>query len=219
MRDARAARLGGAPLCALLAALGGAACGGAEDDFSPPPDGFPWLATRYAVEVQLLGSDCAPGGLAPTTAEATAEVVQQGTRIARWVQSVSAEADSTWVLTGGLCPTEGAGFELRLRGGRVGRETTGQARCVVQAAVPTAHAYTRRPTDACTDDAALALTMDACGRLSAEFEAQLLFGDDCARPEPCTLRMRWTARPVVFPTGAPADDVRPPPAEGTAPCE
>ncbi len=102
---------------------------------------------------------------------------------------------------------------------RFGRETTGEARCVVQAAVPTAHAYTPRPADACTDDAALALTMDACGRLSAEFEAQLLFGEDCARPEPCTLRMRWTARPIVFPTGAPADDVRPPPVEGTAPCD
>ncbi|MCA9560654.1 MAG: hypothetical protein KC583_19030 [Myxococcales bacterium] len=135
------------------------------------------------------------------------------------MQTASDENDSSWVLTGALCATEGQGFEVRVRGGRVGRETTGQARCVVQAAVPTAHAYTPRPDDACTDDAALALTMDACGRLSAEFEAQLLFGEDCARPEPCTLRMRWTARPLVFPTGAPADDVRPPPVEGMAPCE
>ncbi len=211
----RAAAVSGALGCALWSA----GCGGGGDDFSPPPGGFPWLAARYAVEVELLSSDCAPGGLPPTATETTAAVLQQGTRVARWVQRASSENDSSWVLTGALCATEGQGFELRVRGGRVGRETTGEARCVVQAAVPTAHAYTPRPADACTDDAALALTMDACGRLSAEFEAQLLFGEDCARPEPCTLRMRWTARPIVFPTGAPDDDVRPPPVEGMAPCE
>lgn len=178
----------------------------ASDRFRPPPDGVPVLASSYAVSVELLSTDCAPGGLAPSGADAVARVLQQGSRVARWVQEAAGATDSSWVLTGAVCVLDDGSAEVRLRGGRVGRERTGDVRCVVQAAVPAAHAHTPRLADTCADPAALVLVMDDAQVLRADLDVEILFGEGCARPDPCTLRLRWVATPLTWPPAVDGPD-------------
>lgn len=162
----------------------------------PPPEGLPWLAHEYAVEVELLASTCAPGGLSAVAQTATAVVVQRGASV-EWAQRSTAPDAETLFLEGNVCATDDAGAMLLMTGGR--RDTV--AGCEVVTVVP--------PPDAgdlvadCDPAGQAHLTVDSCGIVTGVFDTELRYARDCAHRSACRLTVRVVARPTAFDSRAP----------------
>lgn len=167
----------------------------------PPPTGWPWLADSYTVEVELVGSDCVPGGFEPVALPAVASVWQDRARV-EWRQETEAEDGDFWYLTGALCEREG-GHVLRLAGGR--RDTV--AGCQVRTTLPPVAVDAK--ADPCTTEGYLDLLFeeDGCGGLRPATEtvtARLTYSRTCGWRSNCDLELRLRAVPLQRDARAPA---------------
>jgi hypothetical protein len=173
----------------------------------PPPTGTPWLARLYQVQVSLLGTDCAPGGLEAAALHALAEVRQDLDTVS-WIQHAEDSAGGQWGLAGRLCAdpdasAEDATWSLRLSGGRVARvRSTDDLICRVEMIAPAGARTGALPS--CTDPA-ITFEMHACGVLRAELDVSVAFGDGCSRARTCTLRFAWEATPLEVDPRTPLD--------------
>lgn len=158
----------------------------------PPPDGTPWLAEAYAVNITLLGSTCAPGGLTAEAYRASADVFQSGVTV-EWAQRSEAPDAETWFLEGAICP-EGDGSVLRLKGGR--RDTVSGCQVIVDVPPDIDEQVEDKADDPCDPVGRTTLTVDECGLISGTIEAELGYNRNCAHRSPCLLRMRLDARPT-----------------------
>jgi hypothetical protein len=183
--------LGALAVCACLGCDAGTSRGRDE-----PPDGIVWLAHRYRVDVTLLSSSCSPGGLSAEAFPATADVYQSGAQI-EWAQRSDAPDAETWYLNGTLCASE-QGAVMRLSGGR--RDTVNGCQVVTDVPPFSDEAL----VDDCDPSGQATLTVDECGRVTGEIEAELRFGLECAFRSACRLRMRLDARPLTLDPRAPA---------------
>ncbi|MEZ4470167.1 MAG: hypothetical protein R3F60_05045 [bacterium] len=191
------------PLPLVAWVLAAAGCTSASrSDGDPPPEGLPWLARSYQVEVELVRSDCHPGGLDAEARPATA-VIYQDADYVEWRQESTAEDGDFWYLTGALCPTDAGGAVLRLAGGRRDTVNGCQARTTVPANASTAD-------DPCAAEGGfleLVPDEDGCGGLHLAgdtAQASIGFFRDCAWKAPCTLELRLRATPLVRDPRAPA---------------
>ncbi|MCB9544675.1 MAG: hypothetical protein H6706_02125 [Myxococcales bacterium] len=190
-----------------VALLAGACTNTSRKTGDAPPEGLPWLATTYAVELTLVGSDCHPGGQDPEVRPATAEIYQDGDYV-EWRQLSTAVDGDFWYLTGALCPRDG-GSVLRLAGGRRDTVNGCQARTTIPAV--------GEPNldDPCAGDGRLELVPDedGCGGLhlaEASAQARISFHRDCSWKSACTLELTLKATPLTRDPRAPA------PPEGCA---
>lgn len=162
---------------------------------TPPPDGIPWLALRYRVNVTLLSSTCSPGGLTAEAFPATAEVYQSGT-IVEWAQRSDAPDAETWFLNGTICAAESGGV-MRLVGGR--RDSVDSCQ-VITDVPPFSDAEL---IDDCDPAGQATLEVDECGRVTGEIEAELRYEGACAYRSACRLRLRLQGRPTTLDPRAP----------------
>ena len=163
---------------------------------TPPPDGIVWLAQRYRVDVTLLSSTCSPGGLSAEAFPAFADVFQSGTQV-EWAQRSDAPDAETWFLNGTICAADSGGV-MYLTGGR--RDTVDG--CQVLTSVPPFSS--EELVDDCDPAGQATLTVDECGRVTGEVEAELVFSGACDFRSPCQLRLRLDARPLTVDARAPA---------------
>lgn len=183
----------GARVWLVAAALLG--CQGDGQLREPPPDGMPWLAHEYAIELELLTSTCSPGGLSAAALPGVAEVVQRGLRV-EWAQRTEAPDGETLYLSGTLCSTDD-GPALRLIGGR--RDTV--SGCQVITDVPPINEVVL--ADDCDPAGQASLQIDDCGLISGIIEAELRYGSECAHRSACRLTLRLDAVPTVLDGRAP----------------
>jgi hypothetical protein len=179
-------------LIGLLALVG---CDDSGPVQEPPPEGTPWVAEAYDVNVTLLGSTCAPGGLTAEAYSATATAIQNGVGI-KWAQRSAAPDAETWFLEGTVC-AEGERTALRLIGGR--RDTVSGCQVITDVPPSTQEDL----VDDCDPNGQATLYMDECARVSGVIEAQLTYASGCAHRSPCLLRLLLNARPTRFDPAAP----------------
>lgn len=177
----------------IAGALG--ACDDTSRKQAPPPEGYPWLADRYAVQVELLGSSCAPGGLIASARAAVADVIQDG-ELVEWAQRSEAPDAETLFLDGTLCPSD-EGTVIRLIGER--RDTV--AGCQVITDVPPPDAG--NPTTDCDPTGQVSLSVDECGIVTGIIDMELRYALACIHRSPCRLTVRVVARPTAFDSRAP----------------
>ncbi len=198
----------------LLAALLTAGCGGDGDERgSPPPADYAWLGTRYVVTVEVLSTDCRPGGLpAQPYRLSNAAVFQDGLDVV-WTQTPREGSGRPWELEGTLERSNDL-FSVLLRGERVVGLTDGDAECQATLALPAAFGAAtceRREEGAAPPPEAprLELVLDQCGSLRGEGYASLVTtGDACRQAECCTMHLRWTATEAAVDPRKPDDAPR-----------
>ncbi|MCA9541651.1 MAG: hypothetical protein KC620_22295 [Myxococcales bacterium] len=175
-----------------------AACSGGGTTAAPVGPAALILAEQYAVEVEILTTDCQPGGVDPRAVAAEASVTQRGAQVI-WSQRAAEATGSAWQLTGTLVasgdsdagPPETA--TVCLAGQSRARTADGESFCSVSLELPD----TETTASAC-DGAMIPLEMDACGVLRASFRARAVFFESCAEQPECTLVLKWTARPLRY---------------------
>lgn len=174
---------------------------------APPPEGYPLLAARFEVDVEVLSADCAFAGFGISDARFEAKTRLDGIRV-DWYQP----ADGERLLTGALCKI-GEAFHVRLRGGQTTREARGDLICEVRSAYApspcsgySAAICVEQPgcallgsrcavvADVCEDPHAVDLKVEACGALSGIFEMEVDARRGCPS-EACRVRLRWRATP------------------------
>lgn len=190
----------------LLLPLTACGNGGGPGAGEPPDPGFPWLAERYDVEVEVVAAACALGGYTPVPADGVASV-RQDRQAVTWSHRSSA-VDTRWDLYGEICAA-GDGFALHLRGGEPGSSRFGERTCRVLARIPANGSNVAAPAR-CGDDDAVVLALDPCGTLEGELDLGLEIGvgtgeGDCVHDTPCTVRLRWRATPTRLNPAAPQD--------------